>query len=237
MTDRLHNNPPEPIVLLKEKLALYQEGAAAFGPVTEANAQEYRDHIGYGVKLAKEIDGQRDAEKRPHLEAGRAVDAAYKPMLETVEATQKALKKPLEAFAIAREKEAQRIAAEARRKLEEAERAAAEAAKDAEEEDDPFLSATAPVVDVKAVVAEAKVAELQVMTASRISSAAGGFAATSLKTKRSAKVTHYATLIAHYAGRNEMKELALKLANADIRHAKGEAIEIPGVEIVEERVL
>lgn len=237
MTGNLHNNPPEPIDLLKEKLALYQEGAAAFGPVTEANAQEYRDHIGYGVKLAKEIDGQRDTEKRPHLEAGRAVDAAYKPLLETVEVTQKALKKPLEAFVIAREKEAQRIAAEARRKVEEAERAAAEAAKAADEEDDPFLAATAPVVDVKAVVAEAKVAELQVMTASRISSAAGGFAATSLKTKRSAKVTDWSALAAHYLARGEVRAVLEQLANADIRHAKGAAIEIPGVEIVEERVL
>ena len=233
--DMGHNNPPEPIEALKEKLALYKEGAEAFGPVTEANAQEYRDHIGYGVKLAKEIDGQRETEKKPHLEAGRAVDAAYKPLLETVEATQKKLKAPLQSFIVEREKEAKRIADEKAKALREAEEAARKAAEEPEE--DPFLAATAPTVDLAAAKVEAKVAELQVSAASRVSSAAGGFNATSLKTVRKANVTDYAALIAHYASHYEVKDAALKLANADIRHAKGAPITIPGVEIVEERVL
>lgn len=229
-----HNNPPEPIETLKEKLALYREGAEAFGPVTEANAQEYRDHIGYGVKLSKEIDTQRESEKKPHLEAGRLVDAAYKPLLETVEATQKKLKVPLQAFVVAREQEARRAADEARRKLEEAERLAA---KQAEPEEDPFLAATAVPVDLGAAVAEAKVAELQFSAASRVSSAAGGFSATSLRTKRSAKVMDWSKLAAHYIANGELRACLQKLADADIRHAKGAAIELPGVEIVEERVL
>jgi hypothetical protein len=230
---RTHNNPPEAIDLLAEKLALFKAGAEAFGQITDDNAQECRDHVGYGVKLAKEIDGQRDTEKRPHLEAGRAVDAAYKPLLETTESVQKALKAKLQAFVVARENEARKAAEEARRKAEEAERAA----KAAEVEEDAFLAATAPVVDVKAAAVEVKVAEAQVLAASRVSSAAGGFAATSLRTKRSAKVTDWAALAAHYIGTNEVRELLEKLANADIRHAKGNDIAIPGVEIVTERVL
>lgn len=235
MADANHNNPPEPIDTLREKLKLYQDGADAFGPVTEANAQEYRDHIGYGVKLANEIDKQRDTEKRPHLESGRKVDAAYKPLLEAVDATQRALKAPLQAFVLEREREAQRVAAEARRKLEEAERLAAQAAEEPEE--DPFLAATAPVIDVKAVAAEAKVADLQVSAASRVSSAAGGFAATSLRTKRSAKVTDWGALAAHYINNGELRATLQKLADADIRHAKGAEITLPGVEIITERVL
>ena len=234
MADALHNNPPEPIELLKEKLAIYKEGAEAFGPVTEANAQEYRDHIGYGVKLTKEIDTQRDVEKRPHLEAGRAVDAAYKPLLETTESVQKRLKAALQAFIVEREREAKRIADEAARKLREAEEAARQAA---EPEEDPFLAATAPVVDVKAAYVEAKVAEGQALAAGRVGSAAGGFNATSLRTKRSAKVTDWHKLAAHYIGNGELRACLQKLADADVRHAKGAPIEIPGVEIVEERVL
>jgi len=230
-----HNNPPEPIEALKEKLALYKEGAEAFGPVTEANAQEYRDHIGYGVKLAKEIDGQRETEKKPHLEAGRAVDAAYKPLLETVEATQKKLKAPLQSFIVEREKEAKRIADEKAKALREAEEAARKAAEEPEE--DPFLAATAPVIDVKAAHVEAKIAEGQLLAASRVSSAAGGFAATSLKTKRSAKVTDWSALAAHYLARGEVRAVLEQLANSDIRHSKGAEITIPGVEIVTERVL
>lgn len=234
MADLGHNNPPSPIDAMKEKLALYKEGAEAFGPVTDANAQEYRDHIGYGVKLAKEIDGQREAEKKPHLEAGRAVDAAYKPLLEAVEATQKKLKAPLQAFIVEREKEAKRIADEKAAALRAAEEAAAKAA---EPEDDPFLAATAPVIDVKQAFVDAKVAEGQALAAGRVTSAAGGFNATSLRTKRSAKVTDWSKLAAHYIANGELRACLQKLADADIRHAKGAAIDIPGVEIMEERVL
>lgn len=235
MQGNMGHNRADDVEAYKEMLARFKADADAVTEINEGNAQFVRDHVGYGGKLAKEIDATRDDKKRPHLEAGRQIDGAYKPLVEECEKIIKGLKQKLAAFLDAREREAKRIAEEARRKLEEAERLAAKAVE--EPEDDPFLAATAPVVDVMAAHVEAKVAEGQALAASRVSSAAGGFAATSLKTKRSAKVTHYATLIAHYAGRNEMKELALKLANADIRHAKGEAIEIPGVEIVEERVL
>jgi hypothetical protein len=135
----------------------------------------------------------------------------------------------------AREREAKRIADEARRKLEEAERLAAKAVEEPEE--DPFLAATAPTVDVKAAHVEAKIAEGQALAASRVSSAAGGFAATSLRTKRSAKVTDWSALAAHYINSGELRATLQKLADADIRHAKGAAIVLPGVEIVEERVL
>jgi len=219
----------------KETLARFKADAEQYTEVTEANAQFIRDHIGYGGKLAKEIDSQRDAEKRPHLEAGRQIDGAYKPLIEACDDVVKAMKRKLAAFLDAREREAKRIADEARRKLEEAERLAAKAQE--EPEDDPFLAATAPVVDVKAAHVEAKVAEGQALAASRVSSAAGGFAATSLKTKRSAKVTDWSALAAHYINNGELRATLQKLADADIRHAKGAEISIPGVEILTERVL
>ena len=238
-TARNHNNPPEPLEVMKEKLSLYREGAEAFGPVTEDNAQEYRDHIGYGVKLAKEIDGHREAEKKPHLEAGRKVDADYKPLLETVEATQKKLKAPLQAFIVERERQAKIAAEEAARKLREAEEAEARANAVVEDEPelDDLLAAMAPPVDVKAAHAEAKIAEGQALAAGRVTSAAGGFNATSLRTKRSAKVTDWSKLAAHYIANGELRACLERLANADIRHAKGAALDIPGVEVIEERIL
>jgi len=219
----------------KETLARFKADADKYAEVTEDNAQFIRDHIGYGNKLAKEIDSTRDELKRPHLEAGRKIDGAYKPLIETCDDIVKAMKRKLAAFLDAREREAKRIAEEAKRKLEEAERLAAKAVE--EPEDDPFLAATAPTVDVKAAHVEAKIAEGQALAASRVSSAAGGFAATSLKTKRSARVTDWTALAMHYLGNGEMRATLEKLANSDIRHAKGAAIEIPGVEIVTERVL
>ena len=219
----------------KETLARFKADADKYAEVTEDNAQFIRDHIGYGNKLANEIDSTRDELKRPHLEAGRKIDGAYKPLIETCDDIVKAMKRKLAAFLDAREREAKRIAEEAKRKLEEAERLAAKAAEEPEE--DAFLAATAPTVDLVAAHVEAKVAEGQAFAASRVSSAAGGFAATSLRTKRSAKVTDWSALAAHYLNRGEVRAVLEQLANSDIRHSKGAEIDIPGVEIVTERVL
>jgi hypothetical protein len=235
MQGNMGHNKADDVEAYREMLARFKADADAVTEITEANAQFVRDHVGYGGKLAKEIDATRDDKKRPHLEAGRQIDGAYKPLVEECDKIIKGLKQKLAAFLDAREREAKRIAEEAKRKLEEAERLAAKAAE--EPEDDPFLAATAPVVDVMAAHVEAKVAEGQALAASRVSSAAGGFAATSLKTKRSAKVTDWQKLAMHYINSGDLRATLEKLANADIRHAKGADISIPGVEIVTERVL
>ena len=235
MPDSIGHNRADDVEAYREMLARFKADADAVTEITEANAQFVRDHVGYGGKLAKEIDATRDDKKRPHLEAGRQIDGAYKPLIEECDRIIKGLKQKLAAFLDAREREAKRVAEEARRKLEEAERLAAKAVE--EPEDDPFLAATAPTVDVMAAHVEAKVAEGQALAASRVSSAAGGFAATSLKTKRSAKVTDWSALAAHYINSGDLRATLEKLANADIRHAKGADISIPGVEIVTERVL
>lgn len=232
----LGHNSANDVDAYKEVIARFKADADQYTEVTDANAQFIRDHVGYGGKLAKEIDATREALKKPHLDAGRQIDGAYKPLVETCDDIVKAMKRKLAAFLDAREREAKRAADEARRKLEEAERLAAKAA---EPEDDPFLAATADavVVDVKAAHAEAKTAEMQALAAGRVSSAAGGFSATSLKTVRKAKVTDWSKLALHYLNSGDLRATLEKLANADIRHAKGAAIEIPGVDIVEERVL
>ena len=230
------NNPPSAVELYREELDRFKAQAEAFGEISEANAQHVRDHIGLGGNLAKDIDKTRETEKKPHLEAGRKIDGAYKPLIDEADTVIKALKRKLGTWMDAREREAREKAAEAARKLREAEEAAAKAA---EPEDDPFLAATAEAVipDVKAAHAEAKTAEMQALAASRVSSAAGGFRATGLKTVRKAKVTDWSALAAHYVNNGELRATLEKLANGDIRHAKGADIQIPGCEIIEERVL
>lgn len=230
------NNPPSPVELYREELDRFKAQAEAYGDITDDNAQHYRDHIGFGGTLAKDMDKTREVAKAPHLEAGRKIDGAYKPLIEEADTIVKAMKRKLAAFLDAREREARRIAAEKARVLREAEEAAAKAA---EPEDDPFLAATAEaaIPDVQAAHAEAKLAEVEVLAASRVSSAAGGYRATSLKTVRKAKVTDWSALAAHYVNNGELRATLEKLANGDIRHAKGAEISIPGCEIVEERVL
>jgi hypothetical protein len=230
------NHPPSPVELFREELDRFKAQAEAFGEITDANAQHVRDHIGFGGTLAKDIDKTREAEKKPHLDAGRKIDGAYKPLVDEADTVVKALKRKLAGWMEAREREAREKAAEAARKLAEAEAAAAKAA---EPEDDPFLAATAEaaIPDVKVAHAEAKTAEMEALAASRVSSAAGGYRATSLKTIRKAKITDWSALAAHYVNNGELRATLERLANSDIRHAKGAEISIPGVEIVTERVL
>lgn len=234
-----HNNPPAPSAVYAERLNLYREHAASLGPVTEETAGAYRDAIGYGGELGKEIDGQRDAEKRPHLEAGRAIDATYKPLVAGCEAIRTSLRSTLQAWMNEREREARRIADEKARALREAEEAARStaAALEPDDADDPFLAATAP--DLNAVAADAKDAEIEAKLAARVGSEAGGFNALGLKTRRKAVVVNSELLALHYlhAGNRELLALLDKLANADVRHAKGSPLALPGVDIVEERVL
>ena len=100
-----------------------------------------------------------------------------------------------------------------------------------------FAATAEAAPNLKEIEADAKLAASQALAASRVSSAAGGFAAAGLKTKRSANVTDWKALALHYSANGELRACLQKLADSDIRHAKGAAIELPGVEIVEERVL
>lgn len=236
--DMGHNNPPEPIETFKERLEIRQKAAAALGDVTDENAQQYRDEIGLSLTLEQETEAQRTKEKKPILAAGKKVDETYTPVKTAAEALKVSLQRKLDAWIKARKAEADRIAAEkaeALRKAEEAKRAA-----EAEPviEDDPFLAATAePEPDLQALAAEAKLAEVQALAATRVGSSAGGFSTYSVRSKpKVAKITDACALAAHYAKANNGELLATlqKIANADIRKAGKAAITLPGVELVEQ---
>jgi hypothetical protein len=238
MENRLHNNPPEPAELYAEKVRTYSASANALPPVSDDNEGEFRDLIGYGGDLGKEIETQHKVEKAPHLEAGRKVDAAYKPLGEAVEAVRKALRAKLGAHVAARE---ERLRAEAKRKADDAARLIREEEERKAREEADVLSVfdtPAEVVDVAAAVAEAKVAELEVKAAARVGSDAGGYTALGLKTKWSAQITDLAALAAHYAKADniDLRMLLQKLADGDARKSKG-AVEIPGARLVSERVM
>lgn len=231
--DTLSNNPPEPLVIYKEKAEKYVKDAAAFEAITDANASLAADHLTLGTGLAGEIDKQRLAEKRPHLDANTLIDKNYNPVHSSVETTRVALRKRLEDFARAKQAEAKRKAEEEAKRLAELE-AQKRAAEAQPEEEDPFLAATAePIPDVEAQAARAKVAELQVAAATRISSAAGGRTFAVRAAPKVAKITDAKLLAAHLidANHSELMECLQKLANQNAR-AKS-AIAWPGTEIVE----
>ncbi len=220
--DTLHNNPPSPVELFADEIASLKERIAAFPPITEANAGEARDLIGLAKKLAKDIDAKRDEEKRPHLEAGRAIDAAYKPLVDAANAAPAPLSNALLAHINEQKRLAAEAAEKARRLAEEEARRAAELA------DDPILGEdmadAAKLAEQKAEVAAASVKTVATVKGSE------GFRAAGVVKSYRAKVFDYQALVAHYATHPDVQAAAEKLANALIRAAKG-SVTIPGVEV------
>jgi hypothetical protein len=220
--DNLHNNPPSAAELFADEIASLKARIETFGPITEANAGEARDLIGLAKKLAKDIDAKRDEEKRPHLEAGRTIDATFKPLVDAANAAPA----PLSAAVLAYVNEQKRKAAneaEAKRKAEEEARRAAEAFAD-----DPILGEemadAAKLAQQKAEVAAASVKTVATVKGSE------GFRAAGVRVSHRARVNDYQALIAHYSSHPDVQAAAEKAANAAIRAAKG-VITIPGVTV------
>lgn len=233
---RLHNNPPSPVETFTERVKAYAANLDAFTTITEANTSECADVIRFGGALAKEIEESRKSEKEPHLEAGRAVDAAYKPLADTTASVQAKLKKQLLAF----QQEKERAAAIAAREAAEALRKAQEEEAKAEPEDDPFLAAMAtPAPDVAVAAADLKAASEAVTASRKVETVSSGFRALSRRVKWSAKITDPVALATHYAaaGKIELMETLQKMADSDARHAKGSPLNLPGAEAVSEEVL
>lgn len=182
--------------------------------ITSDNAPDLRDIIARSTGLSKRIDAARKEAKKPHLDAGKAVDADYKKNIFWTSMINASAKEILQPFLIAEQKKADEAAARARR--------VAERLKENE-----LLSAD---TEKRAVAAEKAI-----KTATQIHSQAGIARAISLRTRRVANVIDPVALVRHYENQEVIILLANKLANTDIRAAKGEEITIPGVEIITEK--
>jgi hypothetical protein len=225
----LSNNPPPAAELFAEEIYSLNERAENFGPVSDDNAGEARDLIGIAKKLAKDIDAKRDEEKRPHLDAGREIDGTYKPLVESAKYACSTLEKSLTEFIVEQKRKAEEIrrAAEAK--------AAEEDAKAKALADDALLGeSTAEAAQEAANAAE--IATAKEKMAGNVKGSEG-FRAAGLRTIRKATVTDQAKLIFHYHSHPDVMEVCLRLANAEIRAAKGAPISIPGIEVVETEVL
>jgi len=220
----LTNNPPSAAELFADEIASLKERIAAFPPITEANAGEARDLIGLAKKLAKDIDAKRDEEKRPHLEAGRQIDATFKPLVDAANAAPAPLSNALLAHINEQKRLAAEAAEKARRMAEEEVRRAAELA------DDPILGEdmadAAKLAGQKAEVAAASVKTVATVKGSE------GFRAAGVRKSWKAEMTDAAALVAHYARHPDVIAAALKIANADVRTSKG-VYPIPGIKAVE----
>ncbi|MFT6474688.1 MAG: hypothetical protein ACJAUS_002413 [Qipengyuania sp.] len=196
--------------------ALQLEAKAFEGVEIDATvAEKIGAIIDRARKLAKRIDAARVVAKEPHLTAGRQVDADFKVPVSSASKVADDSKKMLQPYLIAEQRRQQAEAEAARLK--------AKALRN-----DAILADRAS--------AQAKEAEKAAASAGKVQSSSGSARTISLRTVRSASVTDAAALVAHYASHPAIIAEAERLANAEIRAAKGAEISIPGIEINEEQV-
>lgn len=237
-----HNNPPP---YREDKVAEHNAKAAEFLDVagkwldlkeiqTEDQAARLTDFITGVKQRQKATDEDRKADKKPHDDAGKKVQAAYNPIIEKLK---KAVERvtPMQTAWLTKLEEQRR--AEARRAEEEARRAEAEAARlaqQAEARNDIAGEAEAEEAAKRAAEMKKDAAGLAKKRA-QVKSATGGGRTTSLRTVRSAKITNVRMLFMHYQAHPDVAECLKRLADAEIRAAKGAPVNIPGIEVIEER--
>lgn len=237
-----HNKGP---VFNEEVVAAFEAEAAEIADAAsewasaeienETTAGLLKDFIDAAKKKAKDVEERRVLEKKPFKEAAEAVDAAFKkPTTVLKRAVQIANERLLSYLA-----EQKRIADEKRRAEQEAARKAAEAAERERliAERNRNAAAIAEAEEKAKQAAEAaKLSEKE--TKVSVSSATGtGANRTGLRTIRSARISNINQAMLHYRGHADLVECITRLANADIRAAKGAAITIPGIDIIEEQKL
>lgn len=163
-------------------------------------------------KARKLADTERAAEKKPHDEAGKAVQAKWKPLLDRCDMAVDEIKRLLTPYRTAKQKAKDDAARQAREEAEAQQRAAQEALRQSEDLEDRF-----------AAEAQLKQAEKLTAQANRIDRSATG-----LRTHWEAEITDPHAAVKHYLNRSPERFIALAQQLAD-EDARGARAPVPGV--------
>jgi hypothetical protein len=181
-------------------------------------------------KAEKQFDAHRKAEKQPHDDAAKAVDAAWKPVITDAKRIVEIAKAAQTTWLIKLDDEKRAREAAARK---EAEEKAAAALKLAQEADGSLAAAKAR----DAAIEEAKKAEAAAARAAHDKANAKGAGmarAVSLRTTWRAEVQDRRALLNHIA-KNAPNDLTAFVEEWAARAVRGGARELPGVRVYEER--
>jgi nucleotide-binding universal stress UspA family protein len=191
---------------------------------TSDMAANYRSEL---LRLAKDADKQRDAEKRPHDEAAKAVQAKWKPVIDEAQSAADQIRAELTRWMNAEQArlEAERRAKwEAEQKAAAAERARIEAERAQQMRDDPIAALTSPEPELPTAPPPPEPVKVQ----------AGGQRGrkAGLREVTTYVVTDHAAALAFFADSEQVRELVQKLAS----QAMKAGVVVPGVEAKVERV-
>ena len=219
------NNPPaidaftSHLADLREEAGAWLEGKAVESADEAAGLNTLLD---LARKTAKDADAARADEKKPHLEAGKEVDAKWKPVIDAANRIVDCCKASLTPWNIAEQKRKEAAAAVARAEAEAEAELRRHAAAEAAEDNAGSIEAREHLDQVEQ---SAKAAE---KIARKAEQAAAG--TSRLRTTYRPEVTDLNAAIKHYwtADRDAFSALVLDLANRDVRAGKRA---IPGITI------
>lgn len=215
LTEVGHNNPPADAAYslhVDELFALLSDTLAG-GDVDSDDKESAIDALMDDFrKASKDADKARTDEKKPHLEAGKAVDAKWKPVTEKADRGVTACKDALTPYRVAKQKAKDEAARKAREEAEAREKAAQEALRQSDDLEAKFA------------------AEQELEAAKKLSQSANRIdrQATGLRTSWEAEITDRAAALRHYLKQNpaQFLELIEQLAAQDARGARPT---VPGV--------
>ena len=229
------NNPPEPtahdaftahIEDLFSEASNFLDGEPI---ASEGQANAVSALLDQARKAGKDADACRAMEKKPHDDAGKAVQAKWKPLLDKADLTVSTAKKALAPWLM---------------KVEAENRAKAEAARKEAEEKAAAARAALAVVDTSNLAAQAE-AEALVKDAAKAEKfatkaegakahATGGARAVGLRSYFHPELIDPAEALAHYRATQPgaLRAFLLSLAETDVANG---ARKLPGFDVIEER--
>lgn len=210
-----HNNPPAEVGFGMHIDDLFStlSDTLAGGEVSTDDQEAAIDAILDEFRAAsKDADKARAAEKKPHDDAGKAVQAKWKPIIDKADRGALACKNALTPYRTAKQRAAEEAARIARDEAEAKAKAAQDALRAADDLEAKFAAEEA-----------LKQAEKQAKAANQIDRAPTG-----LRTYYTAEVTDHKAALMHYIARDPepFKALIQSLADQD---ARGTRAPVPGV--------
>jgi len=217
-----HNNPPPDVAFSMEVddlFALLSNTLAGCDAVTTDEQEAAIDALMDDFrKAAKDADKARAAEKKPHDDAGKAVQVKWKPIIDKADRGVSACKDALTPYRVAKQRAKDEAARKARDEAEAKERAAHEALRQSDDLEARFA------------------AEQDLEAAKKLASVANRIdrSATGLRTVWRAEITDRATALRAYLQRNPdaFLDLIQSLADHDARNGRPA---IPGITYHEEK--
>lgn len=216
-----HNNPPPEAAFglhIDDLFSLLSDTLAGGEVDTDAKEAAIDGLMDDFRKAEKDADKERAAEKKPHMDAAKAVDAEWKPIIDKASRGVTACKDAITPYRIARQKAKDEAARKAREEAEAKERAAQEALRQSEDLEAKFA------------------AEQELEQAKKLAAVANKIdrAPTGLRTRYIHRIINRRELLLHVVERYP-EDLADMLNEFVRQKVAGGLREMPGVEIIEEK--